>query len=183
MKTALDRPSYVTVRRWYMAAVKTQRKNLLLWVVPSLLNIYFSLSLFFPPLCSSISWISDTMAYFQTRGAIHENLFSLSVYIPLITTNRSFRIHEYYIRVRWSEVCREKERRNWVFARLRFKVIFFSSYFSLSEFDSLISKWNSSRSRLTIRLRSDACGGYIVFPNTRMLILRRWKILVNRYKL
>lgn len=85
--------------------------------------------------------------------------------------------------IRWSEVCREKERRNWVFARLRFKVIFFSSYFSLSEFDSLISKWNSSRSRLTIRLRSDACGGYIVFPNTRMLILRRWKILVNRYKL
>lgn len=182
MKTALDRPSYVTVRRWYMAAVKTQRKNLLLWVVPSLLNIYFSLSLFFPPLCSSISWISDTMAYFQTRGTIHENLFSLSVYIPLITTNRSFHIHEYYIRVRWNEVCREKEGIG--FLRVwDSRWFFFSSYFSLSEFDSLISKWNSSRSRLTIRLRSDACGGYIVFPNTRMLILRRWKILVNRYKL
>lgn len=109
VKTALDRPSYVTVRRWYMAAVKTQRKNLLLWVVPSLLNIYFSLSLFFPPLCSSISWISDTMAYFQTRGAIHENLFSLSVYIPLITTNRSFRIHEYYTFVEAKCVERKKE--------------------------------------------------------------------------
>lgn len=143
MKTALDRPPYVTIRFTSMIKVSTspalsffsidRRSNHHLVKSRSVSScipfFVFSLSFFFSFVLRSrgfpIRWPIFKHVERYTRTC------SACVYIPLITTNRSFRIREFY-NIIYAQRKRVR-RKNWVPFEIQG-----DSFFPFSPFQSLI---------------------------------------------